>query len=290
MTDSEPRTAIVGTGRVAQAFGRLLAEAGHPPVAVGGRTPAHAERAASFIGPTVKVLRIRDVPAVADRVVIAVSDQAIGAAADELALSTFSLDVALHTSGAHGPELLSVLAERGAACGVLHPLQTIADRSLGVKALRGASYGIGGDAAAVEWAEQVVAIAGGTALRIAPTGFASYHAGAVMASNAVVAAVDAAVVLLGAAGVDRIAALRAIRPLCLTSAGNALDLGPEAALTGPVQRGDAETIRIHRAALDAAPRYVADLYRAASRALLDIARRKGLSDGSATAIETALDS
>jgi predicted short-subunit dehydrogenase-like oxidoreductase (DUF2520 family) len=237
----------------------------------------------------VKALRIRDVPATADRVVIAVSDQAIGAAADELALGSFSLDVVLHTSGAHGPELLSVLAERGAACGVLHPLQTIADRSLGVKALRGASYGIGGDAAALEWSEQLVALAGGTALRIPPTGFASYHAGAVMASNAVVAVIDAAVTLLGNAGVDRMAALQAIRPLCLTSAGNALDLGPEAALTGPVQRGDAETIRIHRAALSGAPRYVADLYRAASRALLEIAKRRGLSETGARAVEMALD-
>lgn len=289
MNSVERRTAIVGTGRVAQAFGRLLAEAGRPPVAVGGRTPAHAERAASFIGPRVKALRIRDVPTVADSVVIAVSDQAVGAAADELALNIIPVKLALHTSGAYGPELLSVLTERGAACGVLHPLQTIADRSRGVGALRGASYGIGGDDAAVEWAQEMVAAAGGTALRIPPSGFASYHAGAVMASNAVVAVIDAAVALFGAAGVERNAALQAIRPLCLTSARNVLDLGPEAALTGPVQRGDAETVRLHTQALAGCPRYVVDLYLAASRALLHIARRRGLNETSARAIEMALD-
>ena len=216
------------------------------------------------------------------------SDQAIGAAADELALGGIRTGVVLHTSGADGPELLRVLAERGVSCGVLHPLQTIADRSRGVAALRGASYGVSGDVEALEWAEQLVAAAGGTALRIPPGGFASYHAGAVMASNALVAAIDAAVVLLGAAGVERKAALQAMRPLCLTSAANAVDIGPEAALTGPVQRGDAATIRSHVAALANCPPYVADLYRASSRALLDIARRRGLTETAAKAVEEAL--
>jgi predicted short-subunit dehydrogenase-like oxidoreductase (DUF2520 family) len=284
-----PRTAIVGTGRVAQAVGRLMADAGIPPVVVAGRTAAHAQRAASFIGPGVKAARIREIPSIADRVLIAVADAGIPSVVDDLSDGGMRGGIALHTSGAHGPALLDALAVRGVSCGVLHPLQTIADPERGVAALRGASFGIGGAVAAIEWAEQLVAAAGGTPLRVRDQGFASYHAGAVMASNAVVAAIDAAVVLLGAAGIDRPAALQALRPLCLTSARNAFDIGPEAALTGPVQRGDAETIKTHTAALASAPRPVADLYRASARALVDIARRRGLSDTSATAIEMALN-
>jgi predicted short-subunit dehydrogenase-like oxidoreductase (DUF2520 family) len=157
-----------------------------------------------------------------------------------------------------------------------------------VIALHGASFAVGGDGDAVEWAEEIVRAAGGTPLRIREDGFASYHAGAVMAGNALVAAIDAAVVLLGEAGVDRPAALRAIRPLCLTSAQNALEIGPEAALTGPVQRGDVETIRTHTAALASSPPYVAELYRASGRALLEIAKRRGLNEASAKAVELAL--
>ena len=289
MIVAAPRAAIVGTGRMAQALGRLLAEAGFPPVAVAGRTSAHAERAASFIGHSVKAVRIGEAPAVASGLLIAVSDDAIVSVAAALAQSGMRDGIALHTSGAHGPELLRALADRGVSCGVLHPLQTIADPELGLSALRGASYGVSGNAAAVEWGEQLVALAGGTPLRIPPDGFASYHAGAVMASNAVIAAIDAAVVLFGAAGVEKGAALRAMRPLCLTSASNACEIGPEAALTGPVQRGDAETIRTHTAALAHCPPYVADLYRASARALLDIARRRGLSPAAAKAVETAVD-
>ena len=304
------RTAIVGTGRVAQAFGRLLTDAGLPPVAVGGRTLSHAERAAAFMShlrpsgyggqahdrplgyggqAPVKASSIADIPSLADHVLIAVSDGAIAAVADELARGGMSAGVALHTSGANGPQLLEALAARGVSCGVIHPLQTIADPVLGVAALRGATFGVSGDAAAIEWARQLVEAAAGTPLRIQAKAFASYHAGAVMASNAVIAAIDAAVVLLGAAGVERRAALQAIRPLCLTSAQNAFDIGPEAALTGPVQRGDAETIRTHIEALANCPTYVADLYRASGHALVEIARRRGLDATAAGAVEAALD-
>lgn len=283
------RTAIVGTGRVAQAFGRLLADAGMAPVAVAGRTGDHAHRAAAFIAPAVKPVLIRDVPPLADHILIAVADDAIAAVAEELAASGMQGGIALHTSGAHGPQSLSALAAHGVSCGVLHPLQTVADPDRGVSALRGASFGIGGDPEAVEWAGQLVAAASGTPLRIREKGFAPYHAGAVMAGNAVIAAIDAAVALLGAAGIDRRAALQALRPLCLTSAQNAFEMGPEAALTGPVQRGDAETIRAHVAALAGCPRPVADLYRASTRALVDIARRRGLSQASALAVERAIE-
>jgi predicted short-subunit dehydrogenase-like oxidoreductase (DUF2520 family) len=265
-----------------------MAQAGAAPVVIGGRTPDHARRAAAFIGAGVRTARIREVPRLADRILIAVVDAAIPSVVDDLSDGGISGGIALHTSGAHGPHLLDALAVRGVSCGVLHPLQTIATPELGVEALTGASFGISGDAAALNWAEALVRMASGTPLRIRENGFASYHAGAVMAGNAVIAAIDAAVVLLGEAGVERRDALRAIRPLCLTSARNALDIGPDAALTGPVQRGDDETVRTHTAAIAASPRYVADLYRASGRALLEIARRRGLSDESARAVESAL--
>ena len=281
---------IVGTGRVAQALGRMLFEAGEPVVAVAGRTPEHARRAAAFIGAPVGAARIADLPARAGRLLIAISDDAVESVAAQLAAAGARGGAALHTSGAHGPQLLEGLAAVGVSCGVLHPLQTLATPERGTAALRGATYGIGGDDEATRWAEEIVALAGGTPLRIPADGFASYHAGAVMASNAVIAAVDAAVALMGAAGVDRAAALSAVGPLCVTSARNASEIGPDAALTGPVQRGDVRTISRHATALAGCPPYVADLYRASARALLAISRRRGLSDASARAIEQALES
>jgi len=284
------RIGIVGTGRVGQALGRLLVEAGEPVVAVAGRTAPHTEAAAAFIGSPVVPMNIAGLPQMADRMLIAISDDAVEDVAAELAAAGAQGGIALHTSGAHGPQLLRALAAAGVACGVLHPLQTVATAERGVTVLRGATYGLGGDIEATRWAEQIVAIAGGTPLRVPADGFASYHAGAVMASNAVVAAVDAAISLMRAAGVDGAAALSAVGPLCVTTARNVSEIGPEAALTGPVQRGDARTIGRHVAALAACPPYVADLYRTSAHALLAISRRRGLSDASARAIEHALES
>jgi predicted short-subunit dehydrogenase-like oxidoreductase (DUF2520 family) len=281
---------VVGTGRLGQALGRLLVEAGEPVIAVAGRTAAHTEAAAAFIGHSVAPVRIAQLPGMAGRILIAISDDAIEDVAGDLAASGARGGSALHTSGANGPQLLRALAAAGVSCGVLHPLQTIATADRGVTALRGATFGFGGDAEAARWAQQIVAIADGTPLRVPADGFASYHAGAVMASNAVVAAVDAAIALMRAAGVDGTAARRAVGPLCMTSARNASELGPEAALTGPVQRGDAGTVGRHVAALTGCPPYVGDLYRASARALLAISRRRGLSDASARAIEHALES
>jgi predicted short-subunit dehydrogenase-like oxidoreductase (DUF2520 family) len=281
---------IVGTGRLAQALGRLLVEAGEPVIAVGGRTRARADEAAAFAGASVRGTRIGDLPALARRLLIAVSDDAIGAVAGELAAAGMRGGAVLHTSGAHGPQLLGPLGAAGTSCGVLHPLQTVATPERGVDALRGAAYGVGGDAAATRWAEEIVRLLGGTPLRIAADGFASYHAGAVMASNAVIAALDAAIVLLGAAGVDRSTALRAVGPLCVTSARNATDMGPDAALTGPMQRGDLATIGAHIGALGGCPPYVADLYRSSARALLEMSRRRGLSEATARAMGTVLES
>jgi predicted short-subunit dehydrogenase-like oxidoreductase (DUF2520 family) len=72
------------------------------------------------------------------------------------------------------------------------------------------------------------------------------------------------------------------------SAQNTIEMGPEAALTGPVQRGEHETVHAHARALDACPPYVGDLYRASAAALVEISRRRGLSDAAATAIHAAL--
>ena len=94
------RTAIVGTGRVAQAVGRMLADAGLPPAAVAGRSHAHAARAASFIAPGVQAIRIADVPAAADHVLLAIADDAIASVAEEIARAGMSSGVVLHTSGA----------------------------------------------------------------------------------------------------------------------------------------------------------------------------------------------
>jgi predicted short-subunit dehydrogenase-like oxidoreductase (DUF2520 family) len=275
---------IAGAGRVAQALGRLLRDRGEPVVAVASRTPEHAARAAEFIGvAAVSLDRLR-----ADRILIAVSDAAIPNVARKLARAGTSRGIALHTCGGRGPEVLEPLARAGVACGVLHPLQTIATPEAGLAALPGCAFAVSGDAAAVAWGERIVALLGGSALHVAPGAMPLYHAAAVMASNYVTGLIDAAAILMKAAGIGERTALGALAPLIRAGVENTLALGPEQALTGPIERGDLETVRLHLRSLSALAPSVSGLYRSAGLHVLELARRRGLPEAKARRVEALL--
>jgi predicted short-subunit dehydrogenase-like oxidoreductase (DUF2520 family) len=295
VADTRLSVAIVGSGAVARALGRLMVRGGEPVVALASRNRSHAEDAVRFIDGSagaIQVVEYRDVPHMASRILIAVSDRAIEPIAESVAAAGMRGGVALHTCGAKGPEALAALRAVGVACGMLHPMQTIISGEQGAASLGEATFGLSGDPGAVEWAEHLVRITTqgrGQALHIDPRGLRYYHAAAVMASNALVAALDAAVILLGRAGVERDAALRAIGPLARTSVDNAITRGPQAAVTGPVVRGDAATVAAHRDALRDVDPTVATLYEAAAAHLLELAKQRGLSEASVRALEVVIN-
>lgn len=279
---------ISGAGRMAQALGRLLRERGEPVVAVASRNPDHARAAAAFIGGAEAV----PYSALAERVtrvLIAVSDDALPQVAATLASSGMHGGAALHTCGARGTEALAALEASGVSYASLHPLQTVTSPEQGLAALPGCAFGITGEGPAAAWAERIVALLGGRALRIPADKRPLYHAAAVMASNYVVALIDAAAMLMGAAGIGEDEALAALAPLVGASGANALSLGPMRALTGPVERGDIETISMHCDAMaSAVAPTVRGLYRAAGLHALEIARRRGLSEANARKLEELL--
>jgi predicted short-subunit dehydrogenase-like oxidoreductase (DUF2520 family) len=206
-----------------------------------------------------------------------------------LAGAGFENGIALHTCGAAGPEALEPLRRRGVACGVLHPLQSFAAADQGITSLEGVTFGVSGDPDALEWGSAIARALGGRPVTIADGHMATYHASAALASNALVALIDSAVVLMTRAGIDADTALRALGPLSRTTLDNVLGLGPARALTGPIVRGNAATVTAHMRALSAAPADVAALYRAAGYHLLALARRRGLPDASLRALAVALD-
>jgi predicted short-subunit dehydrogenase-like oxidoreductase (DUF2520 family) len=279
---------IAGTGRVAQAMGRLLAEHGALVYAVAGRDPGRTAAAAAFIGHRVKPADLSAPPKRATRVLIAVSDSAVSEVAGRLAQQGMRRGVAVHTCGAMGAEALAPLASTGVACGALHPLQTFATPEQGLSALPGCLFAIDGDPPALAWAEQIASLLGGETLRIPAQSRLLYHAAAVMASNYVVALVDAAAMLMDAAGVGQERALRALAPLVEASATNAVRLGPVQALTGPIQRGDLLTLTAHMRALAGVPESVRELYRWAGLHTLEVAVRCGLSRERARQVEKLL--
>lgn len=265
---------IAGTGRVAQALAALLGKNGIAGIVVAGRRAAIA---------------LRELPRHSRRILIAVADDAIDEVANELAAGGLRDGIVLHTCGSAGPEALAALRASGNSVGVLHPLQTVPTPERGVETLAGASFAYAGDPQAAVWAHALIVQLGGKPLAIAPQHWQCYHAAAVMVSNYHAALVDAALELMEDAGVARGPALEALAPLIRAATDNVLALGPEAALTGPIRRGDAGTVQRHIRALENAAPETRNLYASAGLRTLAVAKRAGLSVGAAQQIAAALE-
>lgn len=286
---SLPPVGIVGTGALARALGHALRDADVAIAAVASADLARATAAAASIGPTVKAVGLAALPALARHVVVATADSRIAGVVGALADAGMRSGVALHTSGALGLRVLAPLSGAGVSCGVFHPLQTFTDNARApLDLFRDITVGVAGDSQALAWARDLAARLGARTVTIDAEHFAAYHAGAVLASNAVAALLDSAVTMFGRAGVAPDAALAALGPLTRTAVDNALRLGPRAALTGPAVRGDVLTVRHHLAETSAFP-HVDTLYRAASRCLVELASARGLGPDQRLALTDALD-
>jgi predicted short-subunit dehydrogenase-like oxidoreductase (DUF2520 family) len=268
VTGFEARVAIIGTGRVGSGLAQALGRAG-VEVALLGRS------------------RRREDTRGAGLVLIATPDDAIGAVAAELARdgAIEAAQVVLHLSGLLDRFALHALAGTGAGLGSFHPLQSIADPATAHERLAGAFAGLEGDGRALEAGERLAAMLGMRAVRIAAGGKPAYHAGAVFVSNYAVVLAAVAERLARAAGVAPADAAAIYVPLLQGTADN-LALGPVAALTGPVRRGDEATVRRHLAALGPRER---ELYRVLGLEALRLAREAGLAEGPAAAVERALN-
>jgi predicted short-subunit dehydrogenase-like oxidoreductase (DUF2520 family) len=220
--------ALYGTGRAAGALGIAFANAGHTIVGVHGRTP---ERVAA----TCALFDIA--PGPVDLQVIAVSDDAIEEVARDLADSVNGAPV-VHVSGAVSVATLVPIAAMGIQVGSFHPLQTMPDPASGARRLRGAWIGITAPQPLYQELTALAESIGGRPFSLADENKPLYHAAAAASANFVLAALAIAEDLFDASGVPFETAI----PLVETIVENAFALGPRAALTGPIARGDVATV------------------------------------------------
>lgn len=191
----------------------------------------------------------------------------------------------LHLSGALTSDVLEPLHAVGYSVGSLHPLQTIADPWGSADRLAGAGFAIAGEPAAIAAARRLVGALDGIPFVIAPALRPLYHAAAVFASNYIVVLAEVAARMLRSAGVDEDVALPALLPLLRGTLQNLEHLGPASALTGPIVRGDADTVRLHLARLSGDERA---LYCALGREAVRLARVAGLDEERAAALDSLL--
>ncbi len=278
---------IIGAGRTGLALGlRLQRDGGVGQLTVTGRRPSAPDHPLFSEAGAMYRPALEGVPEGIGAIVIAVPDGAIAEVADRLASLHPSPELpVLHTSGSRSTDALAPLAARGHAVGSVHPLAAIADPVDGADRLAGVSWGVEGDGAALDLAERIVAACGGRALRIAPGGKPAYHAAAEFASNYAVALLSVAEGLMEQAGVHARDARPALSSLAAGAVENVAARGPVAALTGPILRGDVETVALHLERLSAAER---PLYCLLGREALRLARLAGVNPAAAARLADLL--
>ncbi|MFO0692970.1 MAG: DUF2520 domain-containing protein [Polyangiales bacterium] len=261
-------TVVVGRGALGTTLHRALVASGRMCRLVAGReTPLRALEGARVV-------------------VLAVPDARIAEVAARLAEALPKGAILLHAAGARTAEELATARAHGASVAAMHPLVSFADRKR-PPSLAGSTFVISGDAKAVRAARGLARAVGARAL-VAPLQGPAYHAAAALAANGTVGLVHAAVALLEALGADRRAAERALAGLLRTVVSNVEHVGVPNALTGPIARGDAETVAAHRRAIASVAPEVLAAYDGAAPAILACAEARGLPDDRARAIEAAL--
>lgn len=275
-----PRVFVVGAGRAGRALAHAMRVAGVDVVGLHGRRP----------GTDITWGAWPDSLASANVVLVTVRDAELdGVLRDLSGASTLTARaVVLHASGSAEPAALDLVRARGHEAGTFHPLVPLTDPTRATEQLRSAWIGIDGDEGARAVSRDLAERIGARVLEIPPGEKARYHAAAVFVSNFPVVLMSVATRLLELVGIQDDSARSALGVLLTASAQNAATVAPEAALTGPVVRGDVGTVRAHLAALSETPE-ILELYRALSREALPIATKAGADPARVEELRVVLD-
>ena len=274
----KPKIAIIGCGRVGTSLALYLERAGYTVAGLASRRLASAEAAAALLqAPGLLSERPEQATLPAQVVFITTPDDAIAGVCRETARrGGFAPgSVVLHCSGALPSTILAPAREAGAHIGSIHPLQSFAAPSADHDPFQGIIISVEGDGPALVRAEAVSADLKARCHRIRTGAKTLYHAAAVVASNYLVTLLDLSFALLAEAGVPPEDAPDVMGPLIDGTLANVRRSGPAAALTGPVARGDSQTIADHMAAVGRLNPDSLPLYRALGLATVAVARRGG---------------
>jgi predicted short-subunit dehydrogenase-like oxidoreductase (DUF2520 family) len=264
-----PRIAIVGAGNLGTALAVALHRAGYVIDAIIARKASKSRAGARKLARQVNARLLLNLEQVKGQVVwFCVPDAEIArAAASASAKFQAKGKIALHSSGALGSDELDALRDRGAAVASVHPLMTFVRGSR--PPLAGVPFAIEGDRKAVQVARQIVLDLGGNPYSIRKKDKAAYHAWGAFTSPLLTALLATAEQVARMAGVDRISARKRMVPILFQTLANYASFGPAGAFSGPIVRGDVETVKRHVGMLRKLP-WALDVYLALASSALKI--------------------
>ena len=264
------KAGFIGAGKVGFTLGKYLAEGGITVTGYYSRTARSAREAAAFTG-TRYYDKLADIVKDSDTLFVTVPDGAIGEVWKGICNLPIKNKNICHCSGSISSTAFFNACEKGAYRYSIHPLYAISDKYNSYKTLKNAYFAAAGLPENLQEIINCLRSLGNKVTSIDPQKKAQYHCAAVMVSNHTVALADIGAELLTECGFSRRDAELALGPLI---AGNALKIaeaGPEQALTGPVERADAGTVKSHMRILSGETK---EIYRLLSKRLIAVAKRK----------------
>jgi len=259
-----PTVGIVGAGPVGTALGVAISRAGWPVAAVASRDASRRDRFRALVPDARAFIEPAAILDEVELAILTVADDAIAEVVDSMRL--YSGQAMVHTSGLLGAEVLQPALGAGSQIGAFHPLVSFtSDIERSVEAIKGATVALEGDDRLMGLLADLAEVLGAVPVRLPHGTKPAYHAAAVLASGGLVALLDAVVMLGAAAGMDERGSLAVYGRLIEQTLANARASGVNAALTGPIARGDAGTIEAHLEAMRRLAPGAVELYLAAAR-------------------------
>lgn len=269
--------AVVGCGKLGSALAEQLVNGGYRPEGFSSRTLVSAENVARLTGTGRFETAPWKITASADIVFITTPDDAIGGAFKEIADNNGFKEqaIVLHCSGSLPSTIFSVPESLSVSTGSMHPLQSFASVTKGTNPFSGINIAVEGDSHAVEKAKEVAKDLQANSFTIKTDAKTLYHASAVVASNYFVTLQGMAFKLIEASGISPDEAYNVLGPLIEGTISNIKKAGIANALTGPIVRGDVETVKEHLQEISEKTSEFTHLYKTLGIYTLKLAEERG---------------
>jgi predicted short-subunit dehydrogenase-like oxidoreductase (DUF2520 family) len=267
--------AIIGAGKLGTSIGNALVQKGNRITCISDKNLSSAQESQQIIGQGEYVNDNRYAARHGRWIILAVPDDTIETVAEELADSDFEWQgrFVFHCSGLLTTKSLISLETRGAVVASIHPVQSFPQKKTDPKAFQDIFFGLEGKRAALELAIEIVHQLGGRHFFLEAKNKPLYHTACSMVSNFLATLLDTATELLSQVGLTKSEASQVLLPLVQGTLQNVKKFDASTALTGPIVRGDEESVARHLEALKKHPE-LHDLYIKMAYRTLQIAKRE----------------
>lgn len=239
----QSKIGFIGSGRVAGNLAAALIDQGYNVEAVSSQNDTSARELARNLSGVTAYSSNQSLVDECDVVFVTVPDDVIESVVTDMSWSAGHGVV--HCSGSRTLDCLKAAVGKGAMVASFHPLQTFPTAIPSMTRLQGIGFAVTGNSGLVNWLQQIIVSFGGINLAISDDSRSIYHASAVMACGYVVTALQHSLKIWERLGVSNEMALAALMPLMRTTMDNVQEYGVNAAATGPIVRGDINTIEEH---------------------------------------------